>query len=109
MFDLGSAVIDAGTTLWFRLPIVMAACSSHLKPQDVTEIRRMTSEKMLAAAQGVMHSQFELSRLALLSMTGKRSSKDVRSGAATVASAALRPALRTVKANARRLRKQRRK
>jgi hypothetical protein len=109
MFDFGSAAIDAGTTLWFRWPIVLAACSSHLKPQDVTEIRRMTTEKMFAAAQGAMHSQFELSRLALQSMTRKPSSKDVRNGAAAVASAALRPALRTVKANARRLRKRRRK
>jgi hypothetical protein len=109
MFDLGAAAVNTSLTLWFRWPILMAACTANLKPQDATEIRRMVTEKMLAAAQGVMHSQFELSRLALRSMTGRLSSQEIGSATASVASAAARPALRTVKANTGRLRKRRRK
>lgn len=107
VFDFGAALLDTSVTLWFRWPILMAACSTHLKPQDAAEIRRMVTEKIFAAAQGAMYSQYELSRLALQGMTRRLSSKDVGSGAAAIASAAVRPALRTVKANAGRLRKRR--
>jgi hypothetical protein len=109
VFDLGAALLDTSVTLWFRWPILMAACSTHLKTQDATEIRRMVTEKFFAATQGVMYGQYELSRLALHGMTGRLSSKDLRSGPAAIASAAVRPALRTVKANAGRLRKRRRR
>ena len=77
LFDFGAAALDTGVTLWFRWPILMAACASHAKPQDAAEIRRMVSEKMLAAAQGAVQSQLELSRLALGGVTGKLSSKDI--------------------------------
>jgi hypothetical protein len=109
MFDLGAAALNTGMTLWFRWPILMAACSSQLKLQDTTEIRRMVTEKMFAAAQGAMQSQFELSRLAVQATTGRLSSKDIGSATASIASAAVRPALRTVKANAKRLRRKRRR
>jgi hypothetical protein len=109
MFDLGAAALDTGVTLCFRWPILMAACSSQLKRQDATEIRRMVTEKMFAATQGVVQSQFELSRLAVQATTGTLSSKDIGNATASIMSAAARPALRTVKANAKRLRRRRRK
>jgi aspartate aminotransferase-like enzyme len=106
IFDLRAAALDTSLTLWFRWPILMAACWSHSKPQDAAELRRMVTEKMFAAAQGAMHAQLKLSRLAL---TGRLAPKDIGSATASIASAAVRPALQTVKANAGRLRKRRRK
>ena len=47
LFDFGAAALDTAMTLWFRWPILMAACSSHLKPRDAAEIRRMVTEKMV--------------------------------------------------------------
>jgi hypothetical protein len=98
--DLGVAVIDTSFTLWFRWPILMAAATPF---RDNAELNRMVSEKAAASMSGMVAAQTEAMRIATRALTGKKT----RHGATAVAAAALRPSLRTVKANAKRLRKKR--
>jgi hypothetical protein len=100
MADLGAAAIDASITLWWRWPILLSA---GLPTKDKAELSRMVSEKAGAAAAGMIAAQTEMVRITAKSFTGKRTPH----ASTTVAAAALRPALRTVKANANRLRKKR--
>jgi hypothetical protein len=94
---LGAAAIHTGITLWYRLPILMAA--GAMKPGDAAELDRMMSEKAKAMTLGVIEAQKELIRLSAAAMTGRPN----LDGGSAVAGAALRPALRTVKRNASRL------
>src|ERR1700754_2339638 len=98
--DLGAAMIDTSITLWWRWPILMAA---GLPSRDTAELNRMVSEKAAAAAAGMVAAQAEAMQIAARSLTGKKTPH----ASTAVASAALKPALRTVKANAKRLRKRR--
>ena len=105
--DLGAAALHTGITLWYRWPILMAAGAAPLQARDAAELNRMVSEKMAAAAQGMIAGQAEAMRLTFAAMTGRLPAKRVPAASASVAHAAVRPALRTVKANAKRLRRRR--
>jgi hypothetical protein len=99
--DLGAALIDTSITLWWRWPILMAA---GLSSRDGAELNRMVSEKAAAATAGIVAAQTEAMRIAANALIGKKTPH----ASTAVAAAALKPALRTVKANAKRLRKRRR-
>jgi hypothetical protein len=98
--DLGAAAVDTSITLWWRWPILMAAA---MPSRDDAELNRMVSEKAAAATSGIVAAQTEAMRIAVRALTGKKTPH----AATKVAAAALKPALRTVKANAKRLRKNR--
>ena len=68
------------------------------------ELNRMVSEKVAAATSGTVAAQTEIMRIASRALTGKKTPH----AATAVVGAALRPSLRTVKANAKRLGKKRR-
>ena len=99
--DLGAAVLDTSITLWWRWPILLAAGTTS---RDGAELKRMVSEKVAAARAGTIAAQTETMRIASRALTGKKTPH----AAAAVVAAALKPALRTVKANAKRLGKKRR-
>jgi hypothetical protein len=65
----------------------------------------MVSEKVAAATSGAVAAQTETMRIASRALTGKKTPH----AATAVVAAALKPALRTVKANAKRLGKKRSK
>ena len=99
--DLGAAVLDTSITLWWRWPIFLAAGTTS---RDGAELNRMVSEKVAAATSGTVAAQTEAMRIASRALTGKKTPH----AATAVVAAALKPALRTVKANAKRLGKKRR-
>src|SRR5690242_512276 len=96
--DLGAAMIDTGMTLWWRWPILMAAGTAS---RDSAELNRMVAEKAAAATAGMIAAQTQAVKIASAALLGKATPH----ASTAVAAAALRPALRTVKANARRLSK----
>ena len=98
--DLAAAVLDTSITLWWRWPILLAA---GMPSRDTAELNRMVSEKVTAATSGMVAAQTETMRIAARALTGKKTPH----ASTAVAAAALKPALRTVKANAKRLRKKR--
>jgi hypothetical protein len=100
MAHLGAAAIDASITLWWRWPTLLSA---GLPTKDEAELNRMVSEKAGAAAAGVIAAHSEMVRITARAFTGKRTPH----ASTIVAAAALKPAFRTVKANAKRLRKKR--
>lgn len=71
--------------------------------RDTAELNWMVSETAAAAASGMVAAQTETMRIAAKALTGKRTAHT----STAVASAALKPAFRTVKANAKRLRNKR--
>ena len=71
--------------------------------RDGAELKRMVSEKVAAARAGTIAAQTETMRIASRALTGKKTPH----AATAVVAAALKPALRTVKANAKRLGKKR--
>lgn len=98
--DLTAAALDTSITLWWRWPILLSA---GMPSRDIAELNRMVSEKAAAAASGLVAAQFETMRIAVKAVTGKKAPH----ASTAVAAAALKPAFRTVKANAKRLRKKR--
>lgn len=100
--DLSAAVFDTCITLWWRWPILIAA---GMTSRDSAELNRMVSEKVAAATSGTVAAQTETMRIAARTLTGRKTPH----AATTVVAAALKPALRTVKANAKRLGKKRSK
>ena len=98
--DLNAAILDTSITLWWRWPILMAA---GLPTRNATELNRMVSEKAAAAVAGTIAAQNEAMRIAMAAVFGRQTPH----AQAAVVAAALRPGLRTVKANARRLRRKR--
>ena len=98
--DLGAAVLDTSITLWWRWPILIAA---GMTSRDSAELNRMVSEKVAAATSGAVAAQTETMRITAMALTGKTTPH----AATAVLAAALKPALRTVKANAKRLGKKR--
>ena len=99
--DLCAAVLDTSITLWCRCPIFLGA---GMASRDSAELNRMLSEKVAAAMSGTVAVQTETIRIASRAFTGKKTPH----AATVVVAAALKPALRTVKANAKRLGKKRR-
>ena len=99
--ELGAAVLDTSIILWWRWPILLAAGTAS---RDGAELERMVSEKVAAAWAGTIAAQTETMRIASRALTGKKTPH----AATAVVAAALKPALRTVKANAKRLGKKRR-
>ena len=100
--DLSAAVLDTSITLWWRWPILIAA---GMTSRDSAEFNRMVSEKVAAATSGTVAAQTEIMRIASRTLTGKKTPH----AATAVVGAALKPSLRTVKANAKRLGKKRSK
>ena len=98
--DLNAAMLDAGITLWWRWPILMAA---GMPSRNAAELNRMVTEKAAAAVAGTIAAQNEAMRIAMAAVLGKQTPH----ASTAVAAAALRPGLRTVKANAKRLRRKR--
>jgi hypothetical protein len=96
--DLGASIIDTSTTLWFRWPILT---TSWLPSRNSAELSRMIFEKNGALTAGIIGAQTEAMKIAVGGLFGKQT-KDVPSA---IAGAAIKPALRTVKANAKRLRR----
>jgi len=95
--ELGAAVLDTSITLWWRWPILLA---SGMTRRDKAELTRMVSEK---ATAGTIAAQTETMRIAARALRGKNTPH----ASTAVVAAALKPALRTVKANAKRLGKKR--
>jgi hypothetical protein len=98
--DLTAAALDASITLWWRWPILLSA---GLPSRDTAELKRMVSEKAAAASYGMVGAQAEIMRIAAKALKGKKT----QHASKAVAAAALKPAFRTVKANAKRLSKKR--
>jgi hypothetical protein len=98
--DLNAAILDTSMTLWWRWPILMAA---GMPNRDAAELNRMVTEKAIAATAGIIAAQHEAMRIAMAAVFGKQTPH----APTAIAAAALRPGLRTVKANARRLRRKR--
>jgi hypothetical protein len=76
-----------------------------MRVDDVIELNRMASEKVAAAALGMVEGQKEIMRLSAAAMKGRLNAND----ASAVVHASLRPAMRTVKRNASRLPRRRRR
>ena len=103
-FDLalrmGLSSFHTGITLWYRLPVLMAAGTAGA---DVTELTRMMSEKVTAASKGFADAQVEMFRLATAALTGKLEFSEMTGAGTALADAALSPSLLAVKSNSRRL------
>src|SRR3954454_21209127 len=93
---VGTPAVDTTITLWWRWPVLMSAAMPW---RDTAELNRMVFEKSAAATAGMIAMQTETLKIAASAVTGRLS----RDAAAAIAGAALKPALRTVKANAKRL------
>lgn len=102
--DLGMAGLHAGVTLWYRLPMMATAFATAGKSDS--EMTRMVSEKVAAAIEGALDVQLETMKFAAAAATGQLKLDDIAGAPVTIAAAGLRPALRRVKANSRRLRRQ---
>lgn len=106
-FDLaagfGAAAVHAGVTLWWRWPVLMAASTSEITAREADELNRMVTEKLAAATTGLIDSQAAMMRLALSAMSGGLGRKAIAQAPTRIVDAATRPALRKVRANARRL------
>lgn len=98
---MGGVASSIATTLAARTPMLLNPLPSA---SDLAERDRMVREKIEAAAHGTMDASFAMGAFWLRFMTGGvRGPGDVLAGMSDVAKAATRPAVRTVRANARRL------
>ena len=95
--DLVVANMQIGAVLWHRLS----------SPQSAAEKSRMIREKVAAASNGVFEAQKAALRLSRDVTLGKVSAGRSASACAELGAAALKPARKTLKANARRLSKRR--
>jgi hypothetical protein len=93
--DLMVANMQIGAVLWRRLA----------SPQSKAERSRMISEKVAAASSGMFEAQKAALRLSRDAALGKVSPERAAHAAAELGAAAVKPALKTVKGNARRLNK----
>jgi hypothetical protein len=91
--DLVVANMQIGAVLWHRLA----------SPQSRAERARMVNEKVAAASSGVFEVQKAALRLSRDVALGKVSGERAACAAAELGAAAAKPALKTVKANAKRL------
>jgi hypothetical protein len=97
--DLFAANMQVATVLWHRLS----------SPQSDAEKARMISEKIAATSSGAFEVQKAALRLSRDAARGKVSPGRSAHAAAELGAAASRPALKTVRANAKRLRKRSRR
>ncbi len=106
-FAVDSAFAGASTlmTLSFRLPM-FAWTSLVPLAQRQAEVARMFDEKAAAMVEGAVLANMEFMRLAGVAATGRMRPEEVGAAAAGIAAAGLKPAYRTVRANARRLQRQ---
>lgn len=93
--DLMVANMQIGAVLWHRLA----------SPQGGAEKVRMINEKVAAASSGVFEAQKAALRLSRDVALGKVSTERAAHAAAELGAAAAKPALKTVRANAKRLSK----
>lgn len=93
---LTQAGLHTGITLWHRLPMIGI-------PAHTGECNRMVSEKLSAYSEGLFAAHRLAIQLMVEATTGRMPFSDYPNAGAEIATAGLRPALRTVKANARRL------
>src|SRR5262249_14093955 len=103
--DLGAPAVHTGLTLWYPWPILVNAKTSRRTRRAPAELNRTVSERIEAGADGMVAGQAEAMRLATAAMTGKLRTADLSAAPASIAHAALRPALRKVESNAGRLRR----
>jgi hypothetical protein len=96
------AGLHAGITLWYRWPMLTAACMKGGACSD-PELSRMLSEKAGAVMKGTFDAQMETLRLMGEAATGRLKADDFARAATQIASAGMQPAFRTVRANSRRL------
>lgn len=94
--DLMIANMQLGTVLWHRLA----------SPQSEAERSRMITEKVAAASSGAFEAQKAALRMSCDLALGKLPATGT---GLEVAEAAMKPALKTMKANAKRLSKPRKK
>jgi hypothetical protein len=100
--DAAFAGAAAATTLWYRLP--MFAWTSVVPiAQRQAEAARMVDEKSAAMVEGALLANMELMRIAGAAAAGRMRPQDIGSIPLALAAAGMRPAFRTVHANARRL------
>ncbi|MGH6685039.1 MAG: hypothetical protein ACRECA_14170 [Pseudolabrys sp.] len=101
---LGFASLHTGITLSYRLPILAAA---SLTPRGAArharELNRMVTEKTAAATEGAFGLQMEMLRLAGSAMLRPLDFAAAAQAPAALFEAALKPGMRKVKANSRRL------
>jgi hypothetical protein len=101
--DALRATQDAALTIAARLPLIAKATRGPaiVPPQ---ELRTMVNEKVAAAMLGTAAASFAWGNFWTRAMFGSiRTPLDAAHGLASVAEAAMKPARRTVRANARRL------
>jgi hypothetical protein len=98
-FDWAFSNAAAATTIWHRLSLFGATVMMS-ETERQAEAARMVSEKMAAAYEGSWKAGLEATQAMWGAALGK---KPTVSTAAAIADAAVRPALRKARANARRL------
>jgi hypothetical protein len=96
------AGLHTGITLWYRWPMLAAACMKGGSCSD-PELSRMVSEKTGALMKGAFDAQREALRLMGEAATGRLKADEFAGAATQIAAAGMRPAFRTVRANSRRL------
>ena len=92
------------TTLAFRLPLIWMQ-SLNPTPEGQKEMARMVAEKQQAAIDGIHAAQRQLMNQWFSLWSRPMAQPTVEPSVKRVSEAALAPARRTVKANAKRLRK----
>jgi len=107
--DFTADAIFAGAatamTLWYRLPM-FAFTSVTSYAQRQAEATRMIDEKSAAVVEGTLMAGMEMVRLAGAMATGRMGAHEWGAAPVSIAAAGLKPAFRTVRANAKRLNRQ---
>lgn len=104
-FDWAFSNAAAAATIWHRLSM-FGATALMSETERQAEARRMVGEKIAAAYEGGWKASLAATEAMWGAALGK---KPTVSTAAAIADAAVRPALRKAKANARRLNRRARK
>lgn len=101
--DAMRAAQDAAVTISARLPDLAKASRDPSAPPSA-EMQRMVSEKVNAAMQGGVAAGFAMGDFWTKALFGRlKTPMDMAHGLATVADAAMRPARKKVRENAKRL------
>jgi hypothetical protein len=100
--DAAAASAHTGVTLWYRLPLFGIASLAPMLERRL-EGARMVDEKLAAMVEGVVQANIEMVRLLTAAATGRLGADEIAAAPAAIAAAGMRPAFRTVRANARRL------
>ena len=98
--DAMAAATAAAMTLWHRLPMLAFAPLATAAERQA-EAARMVNEKTAAFVAGCAAANLELMRIGSAAALGRFG--PLRDAPTTIARASLRPALRKVKGNAKRL------